>query len=143
MRLHADPCGFMRFHAAPCISRLKLKGLHTALVVFEVYTGTPCGFCSICRYRSRTTKQKQQEPTEVIETQQPCYSPTPIVPHLAAQSNYLGEWPLIFTYEQKKKWAARASSECQHMNSDFTKSKRFYTAESYNRFCKEHFLLMA
>ena len=58
---------------------------------------------------SSTTAQEQQEPTEAMETQQPCYSPTPIVPDLAAQSNDLGEWPLILTYEQKKKWAARGS----------------------------------
>ena len=46
---------------------------------------------------SSTTEQEQQEPTEAMETQQPCYSPTPIVPYLAAQSNDLGEWPLILT----------------------------------------------
>ena len=33
----------MLLHAAPCISRLNLKGLHMALVVFEVYTVVPCG----------------------------------------------------------------------------------------------------
>ena len=72
---------------------------------------------------SSTTEQEQQEPTKAMGTLQPCYSQTPIVPHPAAQSNDLREWPL--TYEQKKKWAARGSLECQHMNSDFTKSKRF------------------
>ena len=42
MWLHAAPCGSMRLHAAPCgsmlhpcISRLNLKGLHAAPVVFE------------------------------------------------------------------------------------------------------------
>lgn len=88
---------------------------------------------------SSTTEQEQQEPTKAIETQQPCYSPTPIIPDLAAQSNDLGEWPLILTYEQKRKWAARGSSECQHMNSDFTKSKRFYGAEGCNRYCKKQY----
>ena len=44
------PCGSMRLHADPCISRLKLKGLHMAPVVFEVYTGAPCSSCIICRY---------------------------------------------------------------------------------------------
>ena len=34
----------MWLHAAPCISRLNLKGLHTAPIVFEVYTVAPCGF---------------------------------------------------------------------------------------------------
>ena len=36
---------------------------------------------------SSSTTEQQQKPTEAIETQQPCYSPTPIVPDLAAQSN--------------------------------------------------------
>ena len=43
MRLHAAPCSSMRLHPAPCISRPNLKGLHTAPVVFEVYTVVPCG----------------------------------------------------------------------------------------------------
>ena len=86
---------------------------------------------------SSTTEQEQQETTDAMETQQPCYSSTPIVPDLAAQSNDLKEWPLILTHKQKKKWAARDSSECQHINSDFAKSKRFYAAEGYNRFCKK------
>ena len=63
------------------------------------------------------TEQGQQEPTEAMETQQPCYSPTPIIPNLADQSNDLGECTLILSYEQKKKWAASGSSECQRMNS--------------------------
>ena len=33
----------MRLHAAPCISRLYLKSLHTAPVIFEVYRVAPCG----------------------------------------------------------------------------------------------------
>ena len=33
----------MRLHAAPCISRLNLKGLHTAPALFEIYTVAPCG----------------------------------------------------------------------------------------------------
>ena len=33
----------MQLHAAPCISRPNLKGLHTAPVVFEVYTLGPSG----------------------------------------------------------------------------------------------------
>ena len=41
--LNAAPRGTMRLHEAPCIFRLKLKGLHTAPAVFEVYTGAPCG----------------------------------------------------------------------------------------------------
>ena len=35
----------MQLHAAPCISKLNLKGLHTASVVFKVYTVVPC--CSM------------------------------------------------------------------------------------------------
>ena len=35
----------MKLHAAPCISKLNLKGLHAAPVVFEVYTVAPC--CSM------------------------------------------------------------------------------------------------
>ena len=88
---------------------------------------------------SSTTEQEQQEPDEAMETQQPCYSPTPIVRDLAAQFNELGEWSLILTYKQKKKWAARGSSKCQHMNSDFTQSKTFYAAEGYNRFCEKQY----
>ena len=90
---------------------------------------------------SSTTEQEQQEPTEAMETQLPCYSPTPIAPDLAAQSNDLREGPLILTYEQKKKWAGRGSSESQHMKSDFTKSKRFYATEGYNGFCKKQYFI--
>ena len=38
---------------------------------------------------STTAEQEQQEPIEAMETQQSCYSPTPIVRNLAAQSNEL------------------------------------------------------
>ena len=31
------------FHAAPCISRLHLKGFHAAPIVFEICTVAPCG----------------------------------------------------------------------------------------------------
>ena len=86
---------------------------------------------------SSTTEQEQQESTEAMETQQPCYSPTHIVPNLAAQSNDLGEWPLILTYEQKKKWAARG--RCEHMNSDFTKSKNSMRVKITIDFCKKQY----
>ena len=35
---------------APCISRLYLKGMHVAPVVFEVYMVAPCSSCNICKY---------------------------------------------------------------------------------------------
>ena len=47
MRFHAVPCGSMQFHAALFISRPNLKGLHTAPVVFKVYTVAPCGFMQL------------------------------------------------------------------------------------------------
>ena len=89
---------------------------------------------------SSSIEQDQFKATdEVLQSQQPCHSPTPIVPDRAAQSYDLGEWPPILTYEQKKRWVERGSAECQHINSDFTKSKRFYEAEGYNRFCKKQY----
>ena len=42
---HAAPIVFevtLWLHATPCISRLNLKDLHTTPVVFEVYTVAPC-----------------------------------------------------------------------------------------------------
>ena len=33
----------MQLYAAACVSRLNLKGLHMAPVVFEVYMVAPCG----------------------------------------------------------------------------------------------------
>ena len=41
--LHTTPVVFKVHTAAPCISRPNLKGLHAASIVFEAYTMAPCG----------------------------------------------------------------------------------------------------
>ena len=41
--LHTAPVVFEVYTVAPCISRPNLKGLHTDPIVFEVYTVAPCG----------------------------------------------------------------------------------------------------
>ena len=54
-------------------------------------------------------------------------------------SNDLGMWPKRLSETDREYWIETGSKDCQHSNSNFSKSTRFYEGETTPRTCRDSY----